>query len=299
MAGDELRQRFETLETEVLPLAESPAVGAIRRRGRRRQRTVRAAALVPAVLVGALVALGVEDGRLGQRVGPVAPVPTTQLAPVPPTTAPPPPSAVPPTTLERPPMTTIAPSTTAAAVARVELRPDGLGVVGFGAGEREALDRLERRLGAPDERGAWRGPTPFGTCPGPVRAVRWGRLYVLFTSGPTRYAAGGRWHLFTYQVDAVRRTAVDPDYSGPTPPPDPPPLRGASPRTAAGIGFGSTLAELRRAYGRRLQASFGEPAMVYQFRVDFGAAGELSGSLSGGTPGATITFLAAGALCGE
>jgi hypothetical protein len=284
VAGDELRQRFETLETEVLSLAESPAVGAIRRRGRRRQRTVRAAVLVPAVLVGALVARGVEDGRPRPWVGPVAPVPTTQPAPLPPTTV---------------TSTTTAPPTSAAAAGRVELRPDGLGVVGFGAGEREALDRLERRLGAPNERGAWRGATPFGTCPGPVRAVRWGRLYVLFTSGPTRYAAGGRWHLFAYQVDAVRRTAVDPDYSGPTPPPDPPPLRGASPRTAAGIGFGSTLAELRRAYGRRLQVSVGEPGMVYRFRVGFGAAGELSGSLSGGTPVATVTTFVAGAVCGE
>jgi len=240
--------------------------------------------LVPAVLVGALVARGVEDGRPRPWVGPVAPVPTTQPAPLPPTTV---------------TSTTTAPPTSAAAAGRVELRPDGLGVVGFGAGEREALDRLERRLGAPNERGAWRGATPFGTCPGPVRAVRWGRLYVLFTSGPTRYAAGGRWHLFAYQVDAVRRTAVDPDYSGPTPPPDPPPLRGASPRTAAGIGFGSTLAELRRAYGRRLQVSVGEPGMVYRFRVGFGAAGELSGSLSGGTPVATVTTFVAGAVCGE
>ena len=289
MAGDELRQRFETLEAEVLPLAESPAVGAIRRRGRRRQRTVRAVVLVPVVLVGSLVARGVEDGRPGPWVGPVAPVPTTLPAPAPPT------SAVPPTAVAPP--TTTAPSTTAAA-ARVELRPDGLGVVGFGTGEREALDRLERRLGAPDERGAWRGATPFGTCPGPVRAVRWGRLYVLFTSGPTRYAAGGRWHLFTYQVDTVQRTKLDPTSSGPNPP-EPPPLRGDSPRTAAGIGVGSTLAELRRAYGRRLQVSVGEPGMVYRFRVDFGAAGELSGSLSGGTPSATITVLAAGALCGE
>jgi hypothetical protein len=63
----------------------------------------------------------------------------------------------------------------------------------------------------------------------------------LFTSGPTRDAADGRWHLFAYQIDATQRTKVDPGDNGPTPP-EPPPLRGYSPRTAAGIGFGSTLA---------------------------------------------------------
>jgi hypothetical protein len=287
VAGDELRQRFETLEAEVLPLAESPAVGAIRRRGRRRRGTVRVAVLVPALLVGALVVRAVEAERPVDWVGPVTARPTTPPTPLPPTTVAAPTTVAP---------TTAAPSTNAA---RVELRPDGLGVVGFGTGERAALDRLERRLGTPDERGAWRAATPFGTCPGPVRAVRWGRLYVLFTNGPTRYEAGGRWHLFTYQVDAVRRTAIDPDSNALMPPPDPPPLRGAGPRTAAGIGFGSTLAELRRAYGRRLQVSSGEPATGYQFRVGFGAAGELSGSLSGGTSRATVTFLAAGARCGE
>jgi hypothetical protein len=249
------------------------------------------------VLVGALVARGAEEWASRPGVGPIAPSPTTQPAPAPLTTATPTTSTVPPTSVAPP--TTSAPSTSAAATARVELRPDGLGVVGFGTGEREALDRLERRLGAPDERGAWRGATPFGTCPGSVRAVRWGRLYVLFTSGPTRYAASGRWHLFTYQVDAVQRTKVDPGYSGPPPPPDPPPLHGYSPRTAAGIGFGSTLAELRRAYGGRLQVGVGEPGMVYWFRVGFGAAGEMFGSLSGGTLSATVTFLAGGAVCGE
>jgi hypothetical protein len=171
-------------------------------------------------------------------------------------------------------------------------------VVAFGAGERDALDQLERRLGTPDERGSWNEATPFGTCPGPVRAVRWGRLYVLFTSGPSRYAARERWHLFAYQVDAVQRTAIDPQYSGPTPP-EAPPLRGYSPRTAAGIGFGSTLAELRAAYGSRVEVSSGTPGMSYRFRVSFGAAGELSGSLSGSTPGATVTEIDAGAGCGE
>jgi hypothetical protein len=76
-------------------------------------------------------------------------------------------------------------------------------------------------------------------------------------------------------------------------------LRGDSPRTAAGVGFGATLADLRRAYGRRMLVTYGEPGMVYRFQVSFGAAGDLSGSLSGGRPGATVTAITAGAVCGE
>jgi hypothetical protein len=120
----------------------------------------------------------------------------------------------------------------------------------------------------------------------------------LFTSGPTRDAADGRWHLFAYQIDATQRTKVDPGGNGPTPP-EPPPLRGYSPRTAAGIGFGSTLAEVRAAYGRRVEVSSGEPGMVHRIRVGFGTAGDLWGSLSGGTANATVTGLLAGSICGE
>jgi hypothetical protein len=256
-------------------------------RDRLRSRTVRTAALLSAVVLGVLVARGAEQWMTRAHLWPAAAPPTTS-APVA--------STVPPTAAGRPPTT--APATTGALVAGVQLRADGLGLVAFGAGERDALDRLERRLGSPDERGSWTGATPFGTCPGPVRAVRWGRLYLLFTTGPTRYSAGGRWHLFAYQVNAMQRTKVDPGYTGPTPP-EPPPLRGYSPRTAAGIGFGSTLAQVRAAYGRRVEVSFGEPGMVHRIRVDFGAAGDLWGSLTGGTSRATVTGLEAGVTCGE
>jgi hypothetical protein len=254
-------------------------------RGRPR-RILGVTVLAAVVLAGVLVAWG---GRDRGDAGPVAAAATTRPAPSPATTAPAAASTVPPATRRR-----AAPATRA-----VVLRPDGLGVGAFGASKRDALDRLERRLGAPDERGSWTAANPFGTCPGRVRAARWGRLYVLFTSGPTRYGPSGRWHLFAWQVDAVQRTKVDPSASGPTPPPDPPPLHGYSPRTAAGVGFGATLAELRAAYGSRLMVGRGEPGAAWWFRVGFGAAGELSGSLSGGRPSATVTWLAAGAICGE
>jgi hypothetical protein len=292
--SDDLRQRFEALETDVLPLTGSPAAEAIRRRGRRRQRTVRAAVLLSAVLLGAAAVRGAAMWSAEPDLVPVSPPPTTRQLVGPATTAAPATQATDPVT-SSPPVTSPPPRTTGT----VALRPDGLGVAAFGANEQDALRALQHRLGQPEERGSWSGATPFGTCPGPVRAVRWGRMYVLFTSGPTRYAPAGGWHLFAYQVDAIQRTKTDPQYAGPTPPPAPPRLRGDSPKTAAGIGFGSTVTELRAAYGSRVSVSFGEPGPVHWFSVRFGAAGELSGSLSGGTSDATVTLLAAGAVCGE
>src|SRR6266508_241360 len=210
----------------------------------------------------ALAARGAARWTAQPDLQPVSPPPTTRPAVVPSTNTAPATSATAPVTTGSP--TT---STPPRPTGTVVLRADGLGVAAFGTAEGDALRALQDRLGPTEERGSWSGATPFGTCPGPVRAARWGRLYVLFTSGPTRYDPAGRWHLFAYQVDAVQRTTLDPQYSGP-PPTAPPPLRGYSPRTAAGIGFGSTVAELR-------------------------------GSLTGDTPGATVTFLAAGAVCGE
>ena len=263
---------------------------------RPRSRGVRTAALLSAVVLGVLRAWGAGQWVTRSDGGPAGPAPTTRPVAAPSTASVPVTSTVAAAAAKRSPTT--APATTGAPIAGIRLRPDGLGVAAFGTGEREAMDRLERHLGAPGERGSWTGATPFGTCPGPVRAVRWGRLYVLFTNGPTRYAGGGRWHLFAYRVDATQVTKLDPGHSGPAPP-EPPPLRGYSPRTSAGVGFGSTLAQVRAAYGRRVEISSGEPGMVSRIRISFGAPGELWGSLSGGTARATVTGLEAGAICGE
>jgi hypothetical protein len=292
--SDDLRQRFEALESEVLPLTGAPASEAIRRRGRRRQRTIRAAVLLSVVLVGAVAVRGAA--RLGAQpdLQPVSPPPTTRPAVVTSTTTAPATSTTRPATTAQA-TTSVPPRPTSSVV----LRANGLGVTAFGTAERDALRALQARLGPAEERGSWGGMTPFGTCPGPVRAVRWGRLYVLFTSGPTPYGPDGRWHLFAWQVNQFQITVIDPQHAGPTPPPDPPPLRGYSPRTATGIGYGSTLAELRAVYGSRLQLGRAESGPTYQFTVRRGATIELFGSLTGGTPGATVTWLAAGAVCGE
>jgi hypothetical protein len=287
---DLLKQQLIEYASHGADAAVQPGADDIRRRARRHYRRV--AALTA---TGVLLAAGLGVG-LGLRGGPTTP---TVNQPNPPATNPGPSPTRPPITTTP---TTPPPTSTAAATQptpNVVLRPDGLGVAAFGTTQQQALSGLRRKLGTPDETGSWTGATPFGTCPGATRAVRWGRLYVLFTNGPTRHAPTGTWHLFAYQVDAIQRTKVDPHYSGPTPPPDPPPLRGDSPKTAAGIGFGSTLAELRAAYGHRVSTSFGPPGPIHRFRVRFGTTGELSGSLSGGTPAATITGLAAGAVCGE
>jgi hypothetical protein len=297
--SDDLRQRFEALETEVLPLTGPPATEAIRRRGRRRQRTIRVVVLLSVVLLAAVAAQAAAMWTAQPDLQPVAPPPTTRPAVVTTSTTAPATSTTATSTTAT--STTAQPTTSAAPrpTGTVALRADGLGVTAFGAAEQAAMRALQGGLGPPQERGSWSGATPFGTCPGPVRAVRWGRLYVLFTNGPTRYSPQGRWHLFAWQVDQVQRTVIDPQYSGPTPPPNPPPLRGYSPRTATGIGFGSTVAELRAVYGSRLRITFGEPGMTYQFTVGRGATIALFGSLSGGTAQSTVTWLAAGAVCGE
>jgi hypothetical protein len=290
MGEDLLRQQLMEYASHGADAAVQPGADDIRRRARRHYRRVAALTVTGVLLVAGLgVGLGLRGGGTTPTVN----------QPNPPVTNPGPSPTKPPVTTTP----TIPPPTSAASATQptpnVVLRPDGLGVAAFGTTQQQALSRLRRQLGTPDETGSWNGATPFGTCPGAIRAVRWGRLYVLFTNGPTRYAQAGTWHLFAYQVEAIQRTKVDPNYSGPTPPPEPPPLRGDSPKTAAGIGFGSTLAQLRAAYDRRVSTWFGLPGSVHRFRVRFDAAGELSGSLSGGTPAATITGLAAGAVCGE
>jgi hypothetical protein len=58
---------------------------------------------------------------------------------------------------------------------------------------------------------------------------------VLFTDGATNYSPGGRWHFFAWYAEDHQATGS------------------LNPATAAGIRVGSTVAELRAAYGSSLR----------------------------------------------
>jgi hypothetical protein len=170
-----------------------------------------------------------------------------------------------PSTTAPPTSTTAPPETTAPAAVQVVLAPDGLGLVAFGEDADAVLARLAGVLGPPaDDR-------PLGRCPSGEadRLVQFAELGVLFGGG--RFVA---W--------------------------DVGPPSGALPplATADGIGAGSSLAELRRAYGDRLRVDPDDPFGPV-FEVATPPPGRLAGTLTGTGPTDTVATLSGGAAsCG-
>ena len=168
------------------------------------------------------------------------------------------------TTVPAPP--TSAPSPTTVPVpAQVVLAPDGLGIVAFGDGGETVLAALAGVLGPPvDDR-------PLGSCPSGEadRLVQFAELAVLFGGG--RFVA---W--------------------------DVGPASGAFPplATAEGIGVGSSVAELRGAYGERLRLDPEDPFGPV-FEITTPPPGRLAGTLTGTGPSDTVASLSGGtASCG-
>ncbi len=171
-----------------------------------------------------------------------------------------------PTSTTVPPSTTSAPPvTTAPAPAEVVLAPEGLGIAAFGDEAEAVLAALAGVLGPPvDDR-------PLGSCPSGEadRLVQFGQLAVLFGGG--RFVA---W--------------------------DAGPPSGALPplTTAEGIGVGSSVAELRGAYGQRLQLDPDDPFGPV-FEITTPPPGRLAGTLTGTGPSDTVASLSGGtASCG-
>jgi hypothetical protein len=161
---------------------------------------------------------------------------------------------------------------------RLVLDPEGLAVARFGDAPDPVIAAVSRRLGKPNSDTGWKPKgAVYGVCPGTkTRAVTWGQFTALFTDGPTRHGPSGTEHFFLWSVDGERPTtpAV----------------------TAAGIGVGSTLAEVRRAYAGRVHTSEPDiPGTPPGFRVGPQYQSSFFGTIDGGR----VRSLAGGTACGE
>lgn len=168
------------------------------------------------------------------------------------------------------PVETTTTSTTLPAATGVVLGPEGLGAVRFGDDAEQVVRALSRVLGNPSDDG------PIRSCPtGEVeRLVEYAELTVLFgeREGASRLVA---WDLG--------------------------PPSGALPplTTPEGVGVGSSVAELRSAYGDRLEIARSDP-FGPAFEVVVPAPGRLGGTLTAAGPTATVATLSGGAAtCAE
>lgn len=175
-------------------------------------------------------------------------------------------SAVPATT------TSTARPTTTTSTAALVLEEDGLGVVDFGDDGNEAVATLTEILGPPDTS----DPGQFEPCAGGTLSfTQWGPLgiEVVMSDAP---------RLVSYYYGSY-------DGSGPTP-------TGEPLATTDGITIGSTVADLRAAYGSDVEiedvAELGGP--VYNVTAFGDPADNIHGTLTGLTDEDTVLQVAAG-----
>ena len=176
-----------------------------------------------------------------------------------------------------------APSTSEPApLVRLELGEDGLGDVLLGSPPETVVADISALYGEPDHDSDWivAEPNIYGSCPGAqMRAIGWGSLLTIFIQD-TNDDLGGRFYTYTYGYDYTQNVGgVDP--------------RGLDLTTAAGIGVGSTMAELDAAYGSALSINGDAELDVWPFQITGSAIG---GLLSGpdATDAVTLIELATG-----
>jgi hypothetical protein len=191
----------------------------------------------------------------------------TQLPTLPPETQP-------------PPVTT---TTTEDEGPPVVLRGDGLGAVPFGKDVDQVLAALTLRWAPPNTDSRWMPApgSPFGVCPGnEVRVVEWQGFRVYFSDGPTPFGPAGRRHFFTWVY-----------LSEPG---------GNRPRlsTAEGVTIASSVADLQRAYGDRLELFDSEGGGGPSFGVQTENGG-LFGFVTSVDPGGLVRSITGGGGCGE
>jgi hypothetical protein len=166
------------------------------------------------------------------------------------------------------------------------LDPNGFDLARFGDPPPGVIAALTDRLGKPDADTGWR-PSPLlpaciGGEPQQVRAMRWGGLRVYFSDAATDYAPKGTPHFNGYWLQhaaMVGRARI---------------------ATAAGITIGSTVAQLKAAYGaRRIRLEPDNPYHGRAFAVRAGGRDAFVGGVSRMTDAGRVTWIWVGYLCVE
>lgn len=173
--------------------------------------------------------------------------------------------------------TTSTTTTTVAPGAELVLRANGLGDAAFGAEPDGVVAYVAAIIGAPTVDSGWIDPLSIGACPGTeFRQVIWGDLVLQFSDESN--VTSGRRHFFFYQYGPPLGAQIAP----------------AGLKTDAGIGVGSTVAELTGTYPTATidpGSDFGGPNFV----INEG----LAGFLTGVNPTDTVTSIVGGQGCGE
>lgn len=161
--------------------------------------------------------------------------------------------------------------------AELVLRANALGAATFGAEPDGVIAYVSAIIGPPTVDSGWIDPLSVGACPGTeFRQVIWGDLVLQFSDQSS--VTSGRRHFFSYTYGPPLGAAIVP----------------AGLKTDAGIGVGSTVAELTGTY----------PTVVINPGDDFGGPNflvneGLAGFLTGVTPTDTVTSVLGGQGCGE
>jgi hypothetical protein len=157
------------------------------------------------------------------------------------------------------------------------LRPNSLGEAAFGADPEGVIAYVSSIIGPLTVDSGWVDPLSVGACPGTeFRQVFWGDLVLQFSDESA--VTSSRRHFFSYVYGPSFGTAIAP----------------AGLKTDAGIGVGSTVAELTGTY----------PSAVVNPGDDFGGPNffineGLVGFLTGVNPTDTVTSVLGGQGCGE
>ena len=184
------------------------------------------------------------------------------------------------TTVKSPATTSSTAPTTSTTLPPVYLDADGLGLIDLGTPYEETVEAVTAELGEPNADSGWIGSeSEFGTCPGTVvRVVRWHSLRLFFSDGPTEFGSDER-HFFYFSQSTVETDEV------------------LDLATARGIHLGSTVADLRDAYGPLVtverNSTFGT-----SFAIESPGSSLLAGTLSSADPDGEVTSIGGGFGCG-